>query len=119
MTRTDRSPKPILRGKTWKPAASLLIALTLALAGCGGTANESGDSPTVTELADAAKQVGGSLAGLFDKAVDVAREIETDSSSVEEILEQHGLTVEKFEDVLYEISSDKELSAKFNEALGG
>lgn len=119
MTRTDGSPKSFLRGKTWKPAASLSIALTLALVGCGGPAHESGDSPTVTELADAAKQVGGSLAGLFDKAVEVAREIETDSSSAEDVLKQHGLTVEKFEDVLYEISGDRELSEKFNEALGG
>jgi hypothetical protein len=108
-----------MRGKTWTTAAGLSIVLVLALAGCGGPANDSGDSPTVTELADAAKEVGGSLAGLFDKAVEVAREIETDSSSVEEILKQHGLTVEKFEDVLYEISGDKELSARFNEALGG
>jgi hypothetical protein len=108
-----------MRGTTWKTAAGLLIALTVALVGCGGTAQESGDSPTVAELADAAKEAGGSLAGLFEKAVEVAREIETDSSPVEEILKEHGLTVEKFEDVLYEISGDRELSEKFNKALGG
>lgn len=108
-----------MRDATRKAVAGLSLALALALACCGGPAHESGGSPDVAKLADAAEQAGGALAGLFDKAVAAAREIRTDSSSVEEILKQHGLTVEKFEDVLYQISDDRELSEKFNRAVGG
>jgi hypothetical protein len=119
MTRVERSRRTTLRVTTRKAAASVSFALALALACCGGPAHDSGDLPEVTELAGAAEQAGGALAGLFDKAVAAAREIRTDSSSVEEILKQHGLTVEKFEDVLYQISDDRELSEKFNRAVGG
>jgi len=37
---------------------------------------------------------------------------------VEATAEEHGITVEKFEELLYEISSDSKLAKKFREALG-
>ena len=50
-------------------------------------------------------------------AVTVAREIDADPDNSEAILKRHGLTLEAFEEMLYDISGDPELSQAYNAAL--
>jgi len=84
--------------------------VALALVGCGGeqTAYDSAEP----ELAE---QTTGDVPEVVQKAITIAKEIESDPDNVEAILEKHGVTEEGFEDLMYRIAQDPELSRAYNE----
>jgi len=90
------------------------LVLATALLGCSGSGSVEPDSQVAAPNASTATTPSDPVA----KAVAVAREIEADADDVDAILERHGLTVETFEELLYDISSDPELSKRYNAALG-
>jgi len=86
----------------------LLIGCGLIVAGCGAPAPE----PPAEETAavDAPSDI-------VERAAEIAKAIDADPDSAERILQDHGLTVEQFEDMMYEISADPELSKAYEAAL--
>jgi len=91
---------------------ALFIVLALSLSGCGGQSYDQGEAHEAVEAA------AETAHDIVDQAVAVARDLESGAGSAEQVLEEHGITVEKFEGLLYEISSDSKLAKKFREALG-
>jgi hypothetical protein len=76
--------------------------MTILLAvGCGGPQTDTAQSPDQRVALAAA----------------AAKEIQADPDRVDAILERHDLTQERFEDLLYEIAADAELSRKYQVAL--
>lgn len=51
------------------------------------------------------------------KAVEIAKAIEADPDAADQVLQSHGLTVEEFEQMMYEISADPALSKAYEAAL--
>jgi hypothetical protein len=86
------------------------LIVSVALLGCGGSEVQTSDDAATPQAATAVSET-------VSKAVAVAKQIEANPDDIDAILEQHGLTVETFEDMLYEISSDPELSEAYNAAL--
>lgn len=93
------------------------LALTTALLGCPGPGTDSPDEQAAPPAA-AERPSSADLPESVRQAVAVARDIEADPDDVDAILERHGLTAEKLEDLMYQISSDPELSKAYNAALG-
>ena len=91
---------------------ALFAVLALALTGCGGQSYDQGGRQ------DAVEAAAQTAHDAVDAAVAVARELESGTQPAEQVLEEHGLTVDRFEELLYEISSDSELAKRFSEALG-
>jgi hypothetical protein len=86
-----------------KIAALTIVLILLAGVGCGGGTQEAED---------------GTLPEIVQKAVTVAEELKADPDDVEAVLERHGLDVESFEAMMYEISSDPELTKAYTARLG-
>jgi len=86
----------------------LLIGCALIFCGCGAPAPE----PPTQETA-AADATGD----IVQRAAEIARAIEADPDSAEQILQDQGLTAEQFEEMIYEISADPELSKAYEAAL--
>jgi hypothetical protein len=51
------------------------------------------------------------------RAAAIAREIQADPEQTEAILEQHELSIEEFEALMYEVAGDPELSERYEAAL--
>jgi len=98
--------------RTERNLIALFIVLALTLSGCGGESYDQGDAQQAVEAA------AETVHDVVDQAVAVARDLESEADSAEQVLEKHGITAEKFEELLYEISSDSKLAKKFREALG-
>jgi hypothetical protein len=52
-----------------------------------------------------------------ERGAAIAREIEADPESAEEILEEHEMSIEDFEALMYEIAADPEMSERYQELL--
>lgn len=96
------------------------VVLTVALAGCADSDTE----PMMDESAEMheseameAHTSDADLPESVQHAVAIAREIEATPDDTDAILERHGLTVETFEDMMYEISADPALSKAYNDAV--
>jgi hypothetical protein len=75
--------------------AAILLSLCLAsLPGCG----DDGESDDPVERGAA-----------------IARQIKADPESAEEILEEHEMSIEDFEALMYEIAADPEMSERYQE----
>lgn len=85
----------------------LTVALTLAT-GC------SGSEP---DTAGAAAGVEGEV-DLVTRAATIARAIEADPDAADAILERHGVSVEDFEQMMYDISADPALAKAYEAAMG-
>ena len=84
------------------------ILLSVLLFACGGGA-EKGSAPT-----------GGSAPAAPSKAVKAAalsRELRANPDDADAILERNGMTRPQFEDLMYEIAADEELSKAYEQAL--
>jgi hypothetical protein len=86
----------------------LLIACCLIVAGCATPEPEAPAQEAA--VADAPTDVA-------QKAAEIAKAIEADPDATEQILEGRGLTVDEFEQMMYEISADPELSKAYEAAL--
>ena len=89
-------------------ALVVLSLLLLLLAGCAAGTQQSGADTAAT--ADETPEI-------VRQAVAITQEIEADPDAVEQILERHGLSVEQFEEMMYEISSDPALSRAYNSRI--
>jgi len=90
-------------------AAGMILLLAFGVAGCESQPQQAAETP--------AHETQSALPDVVEKAVTIAKEIEADPDAVEEILERHGLDAEQFENMIYEISSDPELSRAYNAAM--
>jgi len=97
--------------RTERNLIALFVVLALLLPGCGGQSYDQGD---VQEAVTAAAET---VSDVVDQAVAVARDLESESKSAEQVLDEHGITVERFEELIYEISSDSKLAKKFKDRL--
>ena len=79
------------------PLIEALLAIHLALAGCAGC---DGDEDEVT------------------RAAEIAREIRERPDDAEAILEEHDMTIDELEALMYEIAADPEKSQRYEQALG-
>lgn len=100
----------------------MMVALPLAFGACGGDkpAADGGDKPAESGEADkggdadeGAEEAADPLDPRVEKAVTVANAIAADPDSADEILEKNGLDREKFEELMYEIAKDPELSESY------
>jgi hypothetical protein len=84
----------------------LIIALAMAL----GCAAPGGDD----------EEIASTAAGddIVTQAAGIAREIAADPDSAEAILARHGMTIEQFDQMMFDISADPELSEAYAAALG-
>ena len=85
----------------------LPLLLLLAPVGCGGGGGD-GDTGSAVDAASSERVV---------EAVEIQKEINADAGRAEEILQEHGMTIDDYEDMMAEISADPELSRQFNELL--
>lgn len=85
-------------------------AAILALTGCGPSATTTSSSPPPPANTATSPKV--------EKAVAVARDLENTSTSVDQVLQKHGLTEQQYEDLMYEIASDPTLSDQYSAKLG-
>jgi hypothetical protein len=88
----------------------LWIVLAAALAGCGG------DAPEVEAESNTAAATVES-ADLASRAASITKAMNADPDAVEAILESHGVTPDEFEQMMYEIAADPELSKAYDSAL--
>ena len=88
----------------------LLVGCCLIVAGCAAPEPE---PPAQEEAAVEAPAPND----LVQKAVEIAKAIEADPDATEQILEGHGLTADEFEQMMFEISADPELSKAYEAAL--
>jgi hypothetical protein len=86
---------------------SLLVATLVLSLGCAGS-----DSGPVTESPETS-QVDERIA----LAAEIARAVEADPDAAEEILASHDITIEQFEEMMYEISANPELTKAYEAAL--
>jgi hypothetical protein len=78
-----------------------LLTTTLLAVGCGKTQTDTAQTPDQKVALAAA----------------TAKEIQADPDRGDTILKRYNLTQERFEDLLYEIAADTELSRKYQIAL--
>lgn len=103
---------------------TLSVLAALALAACSGEpgATESSRRPSGTVGAAAApapRALTDAERAMVDKAAAVARAIEANPEGAGQVLQQHGLTQEQFEAMLYDIAADPDLTAVYTARLGG
>ncbi|MDH3591967.1 MAG: hypothetical protein OER88_08820 [Planctomycetota bacterium] len=82
------------------------VLLLIAAVGCGG--GENGDAGSAAGAASNEKVL---------EAVEIQKAINADAGRAEEILQEHDMTIDDYEDLMAEISADPELSRSFNELL--
>ena len=97
-----------MNSTTMKLAVATAAAF-LVLNGCGPGGTTSSAQP--------AKPAPAATSAKVDKAVAVARDLES-SDQVDQVLQKHGLTEQQFEDLMYEIASDPALSEQYSAKLG-
>lgn len=51
------------------------------------------------------------------RAAEIAQEIRENPEETEAVLEDHDMTIEQFEALIYEVAADPELSERYEEAL--
>jgi hypothetical protein len=90
-------------------AIAVVALLSLWPVGCGGGGGSAAPDPATAQPS--------AEPGIVERAVAIAREIEADPDSTEEILASHDLDLERFEAMLYEIGGDPELSKAYNAAM--
>jgi len=95
---------------------ALIAAAGLSLAGCGSDGSPaSGGAEAAAPDRVATTPAASSK---VEKAASVARAIEASPDNSAEILRQNGMTVEQFEDLMYEIAADPKMSAEYNARVG-
>jgi hypothetical protein len=80
------------------------VALAVSVAACRGETHRGGDDAASGETSQVAV------------AAAITRAVASDPDSAEAVLREHGLTVEEFEAMMYDIAADPELSADFEAA---
>jgi hypothetical protein len=97
-----------------KPVLLSLCVLALPLlAGCSGNGSSATSATAAPAPAARAGALSTSQQSRVDKAAAIARAIESSPSSADAALQQHGMTEQQFEDLMYEIAADPEMSQAY------
>ena len=86
---------------------SLLVATLVLGLGCAGS--ETAPQPESSETSQVDERV--------ELAAEIAKAVEAAPDAAEEILASHDLTLEQFEQMIYDISADPELTKAYEAAL--
>jgi hypothetical protein len=89
-----------------------LVATCLWLAGCSETASTSAPRPSDPSALTSAQSAK------VDRAAAIARQIRANPSAADEVLRQHGMTEQQFEDLMYEIAEAPEMSEAYAKKVG-
>jgi|GEM_PF-6737474 len=95
-------------------SAAMLLAL---LGGCESTGGSSGGSSSGTGSGGSTTISRGS--SRVDTAVRIAQSVQANPDRADAVLREHGMTVEEYEDLMYEIAADPAMSEEFNSRMGG
>jgi hypothetical protein len=90
----------------------LLAALFVVFIGCGGSEPE----PASEAERETGSAAATASADLVTRAAEISKAIEADPDAAEEILQRYEITVEEFEQLMFEIAADPELSKAFEAA---
>jgi hypothetical protein len=88
------------------------IALFVFSLGCAGSEPE----PAVEAEPEAGSVTAAEPEDLVTRAAEIAAAIEADPDGAEEILQRHEVTIEEFEQMMFEIAADPELSKAYEAA---
>jgi len=91
-----------------------LIAVLALVLGCAGPTSEQEAAPANTTAESATAEKAEDIVA---KAAVIAKEIEADPGSAETILAGHDMTIDDFDQLMYEISADPDLSEAYAAAL--
>ena len=83
--------------------AAILLSVLLAACGSGAKTPSPGATSTVPPKAA--------------KAAAVAKELKANPDDADAILGRHGMTQQQFEDLMFEIAADEELTKAYEQAL--
>lgn len=90
--------------------------LFLALAGCGSEPAGQADQTAPAQPSEAPATTQ-QPADPVDTAAAVARELEANPEDAAAILERHGLTAEKLDELMYEIAADPVKAERYRKAV--
>ncbi len=96
----------------------MLSLLAATLVGCGSSdSTEQPIEKMVPQADTATAKLNTADQARVTKVITIAKEIRANAAQAQSILENHGMTLQQFEDELYAISADADLSAVYNAAL--
>jgi hypothetical protein len=92
--------------------AGACVSLAACSSGTSGPSTASGASASGAGLsaAESAK---------VETAAAVARELRSNPAAADEVLRRHGMTEQRFEELMYEIAEDPEMSEAYAKRVGG
>ena len=108
---------------TIKVVGMLILALSCLCLGCPAPDPEEVTADAIVEEQSAleeGEEPGMKVVSLptqVQKAVDIGRAIEENPDRIEAILEEAGITADAFEELLFDIAADPELSRLYTEAM--
>ena len=103
-----------IRIRSSVPAALALGMLLVSLACAPASTTEESATPAATE-----QNASASSLEKAREAAQMAVEIEKEPGRLTEILEAHGMTSEEFQELLFEIAEDPELTRAYEAARSG
>jgi hypothetical protein len=90
----------------------ILAAACVSLGGCSsGSSTNSSSEPSAVALS-------GAESAKVEKAAAIARELRADAGAADAVLRRHGMTEQQFEDLMYEIAEDPEMSEAYAKRAG-
>jgi hypothetical protein len=87
----------------------------MTLTGCSG---ETGSPPSESSSAAIPRTLTPEQQAKVDKAAAVARALEAPGQTPDQVLQQHGMTEQQFNDLLFEIAEDEAMSAAYDAKVG-
>lgn len=97
-----------------KMTCTLTGAALIALAGCSSSGNTASSGPGAGSDSPARATMSSAASAKVDKAAAIARAIQARPENADEILRQHNMTEQQYEDLLYEIAADPAMSEAYN-----
>jgi hypothetical protein len=100
--------------------SSMMASAVVLLALLGGCESMSGGSSTTTNSGSGGSTpISRSGSSRVDTAVRIAQGVQANPDRADAVLREHGMTVEEYEDLMYEIAADPAMSEEFNSRMGG
>jgi len=93
-------------------ATVAIFGILLLVAGVACSSREA-------DYGEKAEQASSELPDPVSVAIAITGEIESNPERAEEILEEHGMTEEAFDELMYRIAADPALREAYNAARGG
>lgn len=96
------------------PVALVLVMMLVSLACAPSSTTEESATPAATEHSAATPSLERAR-----EAAQMAEKIEKEPARLTEILEAHGMTSDEFQELLYKIAEDPELTRAYEAARSG